>query len=188
MVVGNHHVDRGQGVVRQPSAIIVTAIDSALTTGEDNTRIERSLSGSGQTGEKHAQHVVHVYMCMCMYMLYICGQARAWRRTGAWARTLRRSWPCPSPHTSTSEAVGSVEAAWEPAEAVAEVGAAEVLGLAAQAASAVARAARVAVGDRRSVEPQSGKPTGRWSQGHDCGRELARARACARLYGVVEVD
>jgi hypothetical protein len=127
-------------------------------------------------------------MYMPMYMLYICGQARAWRRTGAWARTLRRSWPCLSPRTSTSEAVGSVEAAREPAEAVAEVGAAEVLGLAAQAASAVARAARVAVGDRRSVAPQSGKPTGRWSQGHDCGRELARARACARLYGVVEVD
>jgi hypothetical protein len=101
---------------------------------------------------------------------------------------LRRSWPCLSPRTSTSEAVGSVEAARETAEAVAEVGAAEVLGLAAQAASAVARAARVAVGDRRSVAPQSGKPTGRWSQGHDCGRELARARACARLYGVVEVD
>ena len=81
-----------------------------------------------------------------------------------------------------------MEAARETAEAVAEVGAAEVLGLAALAASAVARAARVAVGDRHSVAPQSGKPTGRWSQGHGCGRELARARAYARLYGGVEAE
>ena len=122
MVVGNHHVDRGRGVVRQPSAIIAIAIDSALATGEDKNRtLARDQSRQGRN--------------MCMRE-----QARAcWRRTAAWARTLRRSRPCPSPRTSTSEAAASVEAAREKAEAVAEVGAAEVLGLAALAASAVAR-------------------------------------------------
>ena len=166
MVVGNHHVDRGRGVVRQPSAIIAIAIDSALATGEDKNRtLARDQSRQGRN--------------MCMRE-----QARTcWRRTAAWARTLRRSRPCPSPRTSTSEAAASVEAAREKAEAVAEVGAAEVLGLAALAASAVAGGAGGG-GDRRSAPPQSASRR-RWSHVHGCGRELARARANARQMGLM---
>ena len=78
-------------------------------------------------------------------------------------------------------------------EAVAEVEAAAALEVAAAAATvvmAVARVARVAqgaVGDRHSVAPPSGKLTGMRSEGHGCGRMLARARADDGMHGVVEV-